>query len=233
MSNLIHFKFFTAFGWIGLFVFIQSCATGPRVEENRPEELYSYACRSHAKVKKVEGSVWMSVKSREASGQFPAQVLAKSPSFLELEVTNLLGGTEARIYVQKSKIKVQVPGKPDQNKKGAWGGIPLQWAPQLFIGQVPCPSRKKIKKSQMRVDERHDLLIEFEEAQEQFEYQFKTVAGKPWPEKVIWKKTVNDQSIEVVFEFSDPESQTRLSKRWEVRSRLGEIKLRWKQRRVE
>ena len=213
-------------------VLVNACSTGPRVKENNPDKLYQHACRNKKNVKGVEGSVWIQAKSKEASGQFPAQVEAKLPNRLDLEVTNLLGGTEAFIKVRKQEIDVTIPGHENQKKRGSWGGIPLRWAPHLFVGLVPCPSRDAAKRANKTVNAKHDLMIELKKNQESFLYEFKDFAGEPWPERVVWTKKLKTHEVEVEFEFSEPESKTRLAQRWEASSSLGEVSLRWKRRKL-
>ncbi len=228
MSKII----FTGYFILPVF-FILSCSTGPRVEEKNPEKLYQYACRPKKDIKSVQGSVWLRVDSKEASGQFPAHVKARLPHRLDLEVTNLLGGTEATIKIRNQQIEVALPGKKKQRKRGSWGGIPLRWAPLLFLGRVPCPSRSQAQKAIKTVNSRHDLRVSLRGGQESFEYEFKTFAGEPWPERVIWTKKLKTKNIEIEFNFSAPESKTRLAKKWEANSALGEVKLRWKRRVVQ
>src|SRR6185295_4308335 len=90
-----------------------SCAT-PQVTETDPHKLLAEACAPGVSIKGVTGGVAMKAASKEASGQFPATVDARSPGWLKLEIQNLIGGTEAVISVQNRTYKIEVPGKPER-----------------------------------------------------------------------------------------------------------------------
>ena len=102
------------------------CSAKAIKPDQDPAELLAQACKPGARIVSARGSVWLKAKSKEASGQFPANVKA-SPENLELEVTNLIGGTEAFIQVKGKKYEIRVPGKSKKDKarveKGAnsWG----------------------------------------------------------------------------------------------------------------
>ncbi len=220
-----------------LIVTLSGCAH-PRVGENvPPEKLYELACRPGKSVKSVRGSTWLRAKSSEASGQFPAEVVADSPNQLKLEVTNLVGGTEAVITVKGEKYQIKVPNKKERSESGygSWGGIPLHWATELFLGRVPCPQVSGAEQLRLSRNEEGELVVEvppsLKGAKETFVYRFRNWEGKAWPEALHWERE-GTLSASVDFKFDDPEADTLSPRKWEARSQQGEVKVRWKDRDV-
>src|SRR5262245_34979062 len=127
---------------------IPSCTTGPAGRGQSADALLEDACRFGKSTDRLEGSVWMSLKSKDTKGQFPASVSAKAPDSVSLEVTNLLGGREALILVNRGSYSIEIPNKDGGEARktegyASWGGIPLRWASELFLGRIPCPSDRK------------------------------------------------------------------------------------------
>ncbi len=186
----------------------------------------------------VEGSVWMKAKSSEASGQFPADVQAEGLQRLRLVVTNLLGGTEAVITLNSDRYMIEVPNRPDKTMRGdsSWGGIPLQWAAVLFLGRVPCPS--DLSQVVLSSDSKGDLAVEVPERlgrlSEKFIYHLRVFEGKPWPEALRWERAGvgGAPNTWVDFKFEDPDSGSGSPKKWEARSTVGEVRVKWKDRKI-
>src|SRR6185312_11794511 len=119
-----------------------------------PKLLLAKACAPGAALKAVTGSVRMSVKSRDASGQFPASVQA-GPEHLYLEITNPLGGTEATIQIDGNRYTIDTTKQKHggvRGGEGSWGGIPLRWATELFLGRIPCPEGDVTKTAKLSVN---------------------------------------------------------------------------------
>src|SRR4051812_22174941 len=87
------------------------CAHAPVTRGMDPKVLLADACRPGSEIKSIKGTVWLKAASKDASGQFPAYVLAKDPDSLRLEVTNLVGGTEAVITVDGQKYRIESHNK--------------------------------------------------------------------------------------------------------------------------
>ncbi|MGK5089583.1 hypothetical protein WDW86_18685 [Bdellovibrionota bacterium FG-2] len=199
------------------------------------------ACSLGRTTKGVKGSVWLKAKSKEASGQFPANVEAKATaegSELRLEVTNLLGGTEALISVKNQTYRIEVPAQNKVLEQGqvSWGGIPLRWATELFLGRIPCPSGSaESADSKVEIDStgRLDVSIPrtLEGDAERFIYSFRSWAGRPWPEALKWERKGSIPLV-VEFTFDDPEDRTAIPRKWEAKSARGEVKVRWKDREI-
>lgn len=214
-----------------LLVLVSGCATLTPMEETRPEVLLREACELGSEIEAIEGSAWLDAHSKEASGQFPAQIRVTKGT-LDVEVTNLLGGTEAFIKIRGDEIELNLPGKARQVKKGTWGGIPLRWAAVLFLGKIPCPSSTALRDAVPHVDGDHHLHLDLKRSHETFEYSFRNFAARPWPEGVHWKKKTPKGEYEVQFEFDQPDSKTRLPQAWTAKSSAGEVRFRWKRREV-
>ena len=125
------------------------------------QDLFRYACTPGKDVTSAKGHLWIKALSKEASGQFPADAIATSPDQLKLEITNILGGTEALILVDGDHYEIK-GGKGQKETKeqgyGSWGGIPLRWAATLFLGKIPCPDPDKKWKMSTSLD--GDLVVE-------------------------------------------------------------------------
>lgn len=201
------------------------------------EALLAHACRPGEGIQSVKGSVGMKAQSKEASGQFPASVLATAPDHLRVEVNNVLGGTEAVIAVEGRHYRVDIPSKKKRMEEGsgAWGGIPLEWATQLFLGRIPCPPEAARKDTKLSVSAEGDLVAEtpavLDRDEERFTYHFRSWQGKPWPETLHWERK-GSIPLAVDFKFDDPEDQTASPRKWEAKSPRGEVKIRWRDREL-
>jgi hypothetical protein len=193
----------------------------------------------------VNGSAWVRAKSKEASGQFPAEISVKLPDQLKMEVTNLIGATQALITVYGTSYKILVPAKDGRSQKkyegnGYWGGIPLKWAVDLFMGRIPCPAldqRDQRSGAKLSANEDGSLTAEVgpESHRERYTYRFRNWEGTPWTESLHYERvssaaTPDNAKLVVDFKFDQPEEGTRSPKVWEATSLHGEVKLRWKDR---
>lgn len=203
------------------------------------QALLRMACKPSEKVTRIRGSVWLKAKSKEASGQFPATVLAENSknsekAHLKVEVTNLVGGVEATIEVtgdeyliQGSKLKSSMKGKQ------SWGGIPLVWAHVLFMGKIPCAPQSEWAALKLESTRDHQLIVRrpiADAKEEVFEYHFKKWGEELWPEHLIWTRPMEGKESRIEFKFEVPEEGTGAPKRWEAKSSMGEVKVRWKDR---
>lgn len=214
------------------------CSSGPPIGRGRsPQELRQAACRPGKNVDKAEGTVWIKTKTSEFSGQFPANVAVSLPDQLKLEITNLLGGTEALITVGHDHYEViDTRGKQSEKKDegfGNWGGIPLRWATDLFLGKVPCPSSSAETRASVNEDGELTLLAREHPGkwQQKFIFEFKNRDGKPWPSRLHWEH-LESPSVSVDFHFDDPEDETLSPQKWEAESQQGKVKVRWRDRNV-
>ena len=230
----MYFKSLVAVPAVLLFV-IAGCAHAPtQVVEKNPDNLMNKACGTGRDLQRAQGSVWLKAHSKEASGQFPAAVDATAPGNLKLEVTSLLGGTEAVIRVAGDHYSVKSARSKVQNQEGngSWGGIPLHWSSDLFLGRFPCPTGVKATTA---INADGDLVIEtapsLQGDSEKFIYHFREWNGGPWPEALRWERT-GAFSSSVDFKFDDPEDGTGSPQKWEAKSSQGEVKVKWKDRNV-
>lgn len=233
-------RILNGFACVAVLVFLSNCATLSSQKKSDPAYWLSRACEPGRTVQKVTGSVWLKAQSKEASGQFPASVEALAPDSLRMEVTNLVGGTEALITVSRDEFTIETPGKKKaapqtQKGYGSWGGIPLRWANDLFLGKIPCPSAtsfgtlrpERIGEDGVKVEVPESLGL----APETFEYHFRVWAGEAWPDSLLWSRQ-GAMPVRVEFKFDDPEDITRSPKKWEAKSERGEVKVRWRDRNV-
>jgi hypothetical protein len=160
-------------------------------------------------------------------------VEAEAPDHVILEITNLLGSREATIQVNQGAYTIDVPDKQGGGARrtsglGSWGGIPLRWASELFLGRIPCPS--KSKELRLEVSEAGELIAVDSTRQERFVYRFRQWAGRAWPESLHWEQMARTgpSMASVDFKFDDPDDKTGTPKKWEAKSSRGEVKLRWR-----
>ena len=183
----------------------------------------------------------MQAKNSKESGRFSADADARvggGKQELRLEVVNPLGGTEGVIEVRDRQVLIN--GKPQARE--TWGGIPLQLAPELFLGRFPCwKSQGQARVVATWVDAR-TIRMTFGEAQKatvpwgEATYRLKSWNGKPWPDQIRWvMHGVGADATpvtEVSFEFEDPEPGTGLARKWSAVSAHGEVKIKWRERRT-
>ncbi|OFZ54570.1 MAG: hypothetical protein A2428_00665 [Bdellovibrionales bacterium RIFOXYC1_FULL_54_43] len=226
-----------------LVVALTGCAHAPITKDADPRILLEQTCGPAApgmSVTAASGTVWLKAKSKEASGQFPATVQVKSPDSLHLEVTNLLGASEAIIRIEGKKYTIESSGSkkaPRLQEQGyhSWGGIPLHFATDLFLGRIPCPGPEARREANSSVTAQGELVVRtrasLDREEEQFTYSYRPWAGNPWPEFLIWERK-GTVPMAVHFKFDDPEEGTKSPRRWEATSSLGagEIKVRWRDR---
>tara|TARA_Y100000590_G_scaffold281930_2_gene317122 strand:- start:1196 stop:1786 length:591 start_codon:yes stop_codon:yes gene_type:complete len=190
------------------------------------EEIRASICEQKPKNIQIEGSLWMKVDSPDAKGQFPAEIRVIRKNDILLEVTNLLGGTEAVVRLKNSVLEITrgTRVKKLRSKDGVWAGIPVKWAALLMRGEVPCVVGLS------EVPGRTDQRV-FSNQNETYIYEFRKWNGKPWVEKVIWipHQSPKDQMV-IIRE--QPEDKTGDPKIISIESRRGNVKLRWKKRKV-
>lgn len=92
----------------------------------------------------------------------PGSVRVESNGDFVLEVTQLLGGTVARISSFDQKIQLEIPGKPKLNRSGLdqYLGVPIAILSQMVRGDLPCPpqsewGRAETQGSELNVPLRH------------------------------------------------------------------------------
>ncbi len=210
---------------LSLFVFLLTtqCATQQIKKDIDLYGLLGEVCKTGSQTKKVKGTAWLKIKSRDKSGQFPASVSVKSPDWLQLEVTNLLGAREGLITLEKNELKIESLHST-QDKPKNWSGIPLEWAIPLFLGQYPCPKYSQNSELKLTLAENGELSVLWKK--QKFLYRFKNLYNDPWVESMDWEGDLETTQ----FFFDRPDEHTGAPKKWEIRSPQGEVKFRWKDR---
>ncbi len=227
----------TTAGSLILALGLSSCSHAPVTEGYSSEDLLALACAPGKEIIGIKGTVDMKVTSPDASGRFPATVRANATEGLKVEVNNLIGGVEAIIEVRGGQYAVKVPGRPEKSSsgKGTWGGIPLIWANELFLGRIPCPAASDAGRLNFEIGSESTVGVRVRPGgakgiEDFYLFHFTSVKGKPWPQSLRWERTVNGRTGGVLFAFDDPDEATGSPLRWEARSGSGEVKVRWKDR---
>ncbi len=224
--------------WLIAGVFLAGCSSVKRAHERDPNALLAEICSIGRQFSVVNGSLWLKAESPEASGQFPADVRMDGPGMMKMEVTNLLGGTEAIIEVlgDRFELKTVLNGRPQVQKgAGSWAGIPLEWATALVLGRFPCPGSELIGTAKLSTPAENVLSVEVPRRlgkdEQIFIYHLRVWGGQLWPFRVEWTKK-GSFGNEVNFEFEDPEDGSHIPRRWSARSKKGAVKVRWKSRQA-
>jgi hypothetical protein len=215
------------------------CTSAPKKTEEKIEssqEQLAQICSIGSQLASSQGTILIKTNSKEVSGQFAASVNAIAPDKLRLEVTNFLGGSEALISIQGNRYELRgTRNQVDQREVGfgSWGGIPLNWATDLFLGKFPCPAATS--KLEVQTDSQGNLVALIAPAPDsdgqKFIYHLGEREGKVWPDSLHWER-LGSSAVVVDFKFDDPESETLSPKKWEANSAKGLVKIRWKDRSV-
>lgn len=227
------------------------CATAPSQKESHfsAASLRQFVCTIGKQTRAVQGQIWLKVASQEVNGQFLADVVAHHPDRLKIEVNNLLGGTEALISMANKHLKILRNHESHEAEDYFWGGIPVRWVPDLFLGRIPCPeesreflssgfgngldsTRWKLTQN-LEGDLRVETAVHGKGPLEIFLYRFKNVHGRPWPKFLRWEKklsSASEPSEWVEFSFDDPETDSTSPKKWDIQSSQGRLRLQWRSR---
>ncbi len=231
-------------GVLGL-AMLSGCGTGQKKTDSAeyvidPRRAVEQVCSVGQGVHEITGSVWIQADSVEASGKFPAEVLVRDDRYLDLEILNPLGGTEAQIQVRGERYDVRIPGKKDRDRKGvgSWGGIPLDWSHELFLGRVPCLAKDRRDAASTRwikVGEELEVVGTNKSGDsETYRYTVERTDEQFWPRRLVWEKKTAKGPVEVRFAFDQPtEDAMRSPRKWEAKSRKGEVVIRWRERAVK
>jgi hypothetical protein len=226
--------------------FLASCASVPLDGEFTDRELLAAACPAGFS-RRVTGSVWTKIESPEMSGQFPATVLADYPKKLAVEVTNLIGAPQAWLVVEAGKtvLKFTAANEKEYGKappiRDRLGGLPLELAPRIFAGGVPCPSEDKNQDVRVRqVGEGGLEVVTFNlrtHSTTRYVYFFAKYGGRPWVKEVRWENGVRSGKPEVKSNLmtllrEDPRDSDSAPRRWSASSNQGKIDVRWKDRQT-
>ncbi len=246
ISKLISYGLFAA-STLGVSL-LQSCSHAPVTGQKMPllpqkelRDLVEQVCRIGAKNQNVGGTAWLKAESPEVSGQFQGIIATKrgmngATHELTLEVLNPLGGTEVKVEIRDNQYLIsQVRKKKGQEgfkEQGNenWSGIPLRWAAQIFLGEIPCPKSKKyvVRQGESLSDEAEKVIIVQDENGDLFQFSVEKLKTGYFP-KVL---KLTSEKTEVEFHFDDPTEKTLEPQKWEAISKKGRVKLKWKERKV-
>lgn len=224
-------------------VLVTGCASAPLSGEFTDRELMDAACPAGFS-RKVTGSVWTKIESPEMSGQFPASVLADYPKKLAVEVTNLIGAPQAWLTIENGKndLKFTAENEKEIGKapraRDMLGGLPLELAPRLFAGGVPCPSDDQNQDIRVKQAEGGIEVLALDlrsRVSTRYVYLFAKYAGRPWVREAHWERLARGggqgaKSNLITILREEPGDPDGAPKRWTALSSRGEIRVRWKDR---
>jgi hypothetical protein len=198
---------------------IGACAHRPVLKSDAESlQTLKKICTATAPAAGVDGEVWMKVQSAELKGQFPAMFRARRNGRTDLEITNLIGGVEARVRVEKGALWVQEKGKGDYQLRAreAWAGFPVKWFEALLLGDLPCPDFEMGDLSVQALGEEQGVRAE----QGEFVMEY---------------RTGSTMRADMVESLRDPVRKYELTlgqKFWVLKSETSTLKLIWKNRKV-
>jgi hypothetical protein len=235
-----------AFVFLIALSFLSACATTTKRGEFSDRDLMTAACPAMP-AKKITGSVWTKIDSKEMSGQFPATVLVEFPKKLAVEVTNLIGSPQAWLTIDDGKTELRFTAENEKEygkaprARDMLGGLPLELAPRLFAGGVPCPSDDKNQDIRIKQNDEGGLeVIALDlrsHSSTRYVYTFSRYAGHPWVsiaeyEKLARRAPPGAKSNLIKIVREEPADPDGAPKRWSASSSHGEIRVRWKDRSV-
>ncbi len=217
------------------------CASAPKPGEFSTRELMLAACPPGL-VKKISGSIWTKIESKEMNGRFPATVLVDYPRSLAVEVTNLIGAPQAWLKIEGGKTELRFTAENEREfgqsrAHDVLGGLPLEIAPRLFAGGVPCPTNDKNQDIRVKQTDEGGLEVVTLDLRTRLKtryiYTFVRHAGKPWVKTVEWEKSARTGETNIVKILrEEPSDSDNGPKRWSASSATGEIRVRWKDRKL-
>jgi hypothetical protein len=142
--------------------------------------------------------------------------------------SKLMGARAALIEIRGNDFKVQTPDQGSVSKRArSWGGIPLDWAGALFMNQIPCPDLASPGLAWSLTSE-GVLQARTRDGVETWSYRIAPRMGFSFVEKVTWQKR-GQAPFELTRE--DPDPADGWARRWEIKSGVGEVKVRWRDRK--
>ena len=227
-------------------VALSACASAPKPREFPDRDLMNAACPAGF-TKKVNGSIWTKLESKDMAGQFPASVAVDYPRRLAVEVTNLIGTPQAWLTIENGKTELRFTAENEKEygkaprARDMLGGLPLELAPRLFAGGVPCPADDK--NQDIRVKQTDEGALEVialdlrSRVSTRYVYSYNKVAGKPWVREVTWEKLARGnpggaKSNLITILREDPSDSDGAPRKWSASSSRGDIRVRWKDRTV-
>lgn len=225
------FNSVVSFAFAGVLLFTSGCATvRPQSELEGPDAARAMVerfCSARSDVKTSVGNLWIQARTPDASGQFPASVKATRSGDVELEIVDLIGSKIATLIVRGESFELKHVQNSARSFSGSgeWNAIPVRWLNQVFLGRTPCPDASEIRKGEFRLIEsgvvegkfgKHDRVI----------YRYDQSGAVQWVTEAEW--WLHGQRVQ--FTFDDIEFGSGAPMKWSVKSSLGEIKARWKQR---
>lgn len=192
-----------------------------------PHQLIEELCSARSDVKSSLGQLWIQARTPDASGQFPASVKATRAGDVDLEIVDLIGGKVATLNVRGESFRLKHAQDPSRSFSGSgeWNAIPVRWLNRVFLGQLPCPAESELQKAVIRSLDSDEIEVRMSK-KDRVIYRYAFSGAILWAKEVDW--LIHGERV--FFTFDDVEFGSGAPLKWSVKSALGEIKARWKQR---
>jgi|GEM_PF-2220931 len=177
--------------------------------------------------RELSGDLVMRSNTREFRGQYPAGLHFDRNGNFTMEVTNIIGGTMMRMTGDSRSIAIQVPSKPQYNRKNVTRYLGLEWPilAQLLHGDLPCPTGTP--KVQV---EGSTIVLQTPTWKWIFERATPEEGSVPVEVRLVTARSTSNQTILLTIEDWDRD-QT-FAKKVIVKSPDGELKWTWRSREI-
>lgn len=203
------------------------CAGRVLLSQEQGLEIWRSVCLiPQNKTATVSGSVYLRARSFEEagqSGQFSADVIASPVDGLRLQVLNPVGGREAEIRVTPEAVWINGKRSVGAKTSASWGGIPLRFALELFMGSPPCPQARD--RAEISIEDQDTIVARV--AGETYRYRVKRWLNGYYPSWIQWTPQAGPA---IEFIFDDVDSAAHYAKKWEAKGSAGEVKVKWRER---
>lgn len=202
--------------------FLFACTSAPKRFTGDPRAYYAQLCPVTRPSVEATGEFAIQIDTSKLHGTFPATVRASSGK-LDLEITHIFGGRLVALNLKDGRYSIDVAFRKEkrEGQGGLWSGIPMDWAPELFLGIVPCQPLAQVRR--FGWEDGGEWLVA-----DNLRYQLDhNDAGKTWVSKMRVDRRDDPNIGWIELEFSEPEQPYGPFRNWQVESGQGRIRVRW------
>jgi hypothetical protein len=214
-----------------LLLLTSACTSSPKaslsaVTENQAKVWFANYCSKglHAQ----SGDLVIRANTPEFKGQFPASLRFEADGSFALEITNIVGGTVARLQSDGKEMSTTIPSKPKYNREhiSRYLGLDLPILSQFLLGDLPCPTTWKaggvrVSGNQMQIVT-NEWKWNFEKSDE---------ASGSVPVRVVLQPAQNpDPKLRIELQIQEWDPNVHYAKKVSVKGAEGELKWAWRSR---
>jgi len=197
------------------------CSHAPRLKDHSEAQHYVMKfCSPRSASQQLSGSIWIKIKNKIRTGQFPASVRFNSDQSAQIEIQNLIGAKVASIDFSETRfiLESNVHNLESVNGGASYLGISNRWILALLGGEVPCP----INPGSSEIFEVEPGQIAIRDSNFSFRYFFNKTADFVTIQKILIE-SLSGKKFNV---------KLALPNSWEIESSEGSVAVRWRDRKV-